>query len=77
MGIASFNEEPAKLTYDYIMGFENINMDVTVYPDYDGGKKESRQPGNSGGCNAVSVLPLFAVMIILVAGIKRHFYKRI
>ncbi|MBR0249947.1 MAG: hypothetical protein IJQ77_02600 [Synergistaceae bacterium] len=77
-GIASFSEEPAKVTYDYITGFENVNMDVTIYPAYEsGGKKESRQPGNPGGCNAISILPLFAAMIILVTGIRRHFYRRI
>ena len=32
-GIISFERSPAKFSYDYITGFENILMDVTIYAE--------------------------------------------
>lgn len=75
-GIASFSEEPARVTYDYITGFEDVNMDVTINPADKGGGGENGVPNESSGCNAVSILPLLAAMMIIVAGI-RHLHRRI
>lgn len=75
-GIASFSEEPARVTYDYITGFEDVNMDVTIYPAEKSGGGEYGVPNERSGCNAVSILPLLAAMMIIVAGI-RHLHRRI
>ena len=75
-GIASFSEEPARVTYDYITGFEDVNMDVTIYPAEKSGGGENGVPSEGSGCNAVSILPLLAAMMIIVAGI-RHLHRRI
>lgn len=75
-GIASFSEEPARITYDYITGFEDVNMDVTINPAEKSGGGEYGVPNERSGCNAVSILPLLAAMMIIVAGI-RHLHRRI
>ncbi len=75
-GIASFSEEPARVTYDYITGFEDVNMDVTIYPAEKSGGGEYGVPNERSGCNSVSILSLFAAMMIIVAGI-RHLHRRI
>ena len=75
-GIASFSEEPARVTYDYITGFEGVNMDVTINPAEKSGGGEYGVPNERSGCNAVSILPLLAAMMIIVAGI-RHLHRRI
>ena len=75
-GIASFSEEPARVTYDYITGFEDVNMDVTIYPADESGGGEYGVPNERSGCNAVSILPLLAAMMIIVAGV-RHLHRRI
>ena len=75
-GIASFSEEPARITYDYITGFESVNMDVTINPAEKSGGGENGVPNERSGCNAVSILPLLAAMMIIVAGI-RHLHRRI
>lgn len=75
-GIASFSEEPARVTYDYITGFEGVNMDVTINPAEKSGGGEYGVPNERSGCNVVSILPLLAAMMIIVAGI-RHLHRRI
>lgn len=78
-GDAEFSESPYKLTYEYITGFNNINMDVTVYPDTsDITEPESPSPesysdsdfgSSSGGCNSGFV---FGALICITAFRKRR-----
>ena len=75
-GIASFSEEPARITYDYITGFRDVYMDVTIYPADESGGGEYGVPNERSGCSAVSILPLLAAMMIIVAGV-RHLHRRI
>ena len=52
-GIAVFGSTPSKITYDYLTGFQGVNMDVTVSgsPEEEDSTREATGPGASGGCN--------------------------
>lgn len=62
-GIARFGEIPAKMTYDYITGFEDVNMDVTVFAAERGGIRGVGS--NSGGCNAEFALSVLLTGLVL------------
>ena len=66
-----FGAAPAKFAYDYFTGFEDVNMDVTVFSD--SGEQISSEPeqsagsndsGSSGGC-VVAVFPFCALAVVL------------
>ena len=62
-GNASFGGVPAKIAYDYITGFNGVNMDVTVFAD-----EEEVVPileDKYFGCEAVSTIPLFVFTLIV------------
>ena len=65
-GQISFAGTPAKFSYDYVTGFEDVKMDVVIFAanpvsdnDNNDSDTEINIPGSSGGCNAgLSVLAL-------------------
>lgn len=63
-GWAEFSGVPAKLTYDYITGFNNVLMDVTIFA----AEQENAapiDPGNAGGCSTL-VLSFSALALLLL-----------
>ena len=72
-GIALFSAEPAKIAYDYITGFEDVNMDVTVFASED-------EPPNGldglencgGGCNTELTFPLMLVVMCFLVFARKH-----
>ena len=65
-GTAAFSRIPAKMTYDYITGFEDVLMDVTVFA----AEYKDSDPGNPscGGCNsgfAFSVSGMALALLLL------------
>ena len=73
-----FDKTPAKFSYDYVTGFENILMDVTVYSDssaYNDDEQNetesesefSQNGGGSGGGGCNSGLNILCLVLCLAA----------
>ncbi len=64
-GSAEFSAEPAKIAYDYITGFEDVKMDVTVSAA--GSENPSiNAPGGSGGCDVGAAFSVTALALGLL-----------
>lgn len=66
--IAIFGGVPAKIAYDYITGFNGVNMDVTVFADGEEAVKGIRN--ESSGCKAVSIIPIFAFALVVTVIVR-------
>ena len=68
-GIATFGGEPVEIAYDYVTGFEDVKMDVTVFAAEDEGIigvgpwYGAWYDGTA--CNAEFTLPLFTIGIVI------------
>ena len=67
-GIAIFGGVPAKIAYDYITGFNGVNMDVTVFADGEEAVEGTRN--ESSGCKAVSIIPIFAFALVVTVLVR-------
>ena len=56
-GTAVFGGEPVKIAYDYVTGFEDVKMDVTVFA----AETEILGVGPYGGCNMEFAFSVFTM----------------
>ena len=69
-GWAEFSGEPAKLTYDYITGFNDVLMDVTVFAaEYE--DSDPRNP-SCGGCNSGFTFSVSGMAITLLLLMRKR-----
>ncbi|MBR0248845.1 MAG: hypothetical protein IJQ70_07720, partial [Synergistaceae bacterium] len=61
-GTAKFGGIPEKVAYDYVTGFEDVLMDVTIFTVED---VDEECNSSSGGCNAGFSLSLLTVGMLL------------
>lgn len=64
-GAAKFGGIPEKVAYDYVTGFEDVLMDVTIFTAGNVDDEGVRLSSSSGGCNAGISLSVLAVGILL------------
>ena len=62
-GTATFGGIPEKITYDYVTGFGDVRMDVTVFAAE--AENEVRGVGPYGGCNTEFALSVFMMGIVV------------
>ena len=69
-GTMTFNVTPATLTYDYVTGFEDVKMDVTVAMSGGGSELEIRRTVDSsgGGCDSGMSCVCLVLGVFLVFG---------
>ncbi|MBQ6972570.1 MAG: hypothetical protein IJP86_09495 [Synergistaceae bacterium] len=60
-GTATFGGVPEKIAYDYVTGFGDVLMDVTVFA----AESEIQGVGSHGGCNTEFALSLFTIGIVI------------
>ena len=69
-GTATFASSPAKVTYGYQTGYNNVVMDVTIGEETDerhSATKESSSSGGGGGCNTgIGIMAISALMNLLL-----------
>ena len=68
-GTATFGGIPREITYDYITGFGDVKMDVTVSPEKSG--IEGVGP-NGGGCNTEFAFSVFTMGIVITLFRKKR-----
>ena len=64
-GTAKFGGVPEKVAYDYVTGFEDVLMDVTIFAAGNVDDEGTRFSSSSGGCNAGIALSVLAAEILL------------
>ncbi len=72
-GTAKFGGIPEKVAYDYVTGFEDVLMDVTIFTAENVDDEGTRFGASSGGCNAgISLSLLTAGMLLKMLKRKRE-----
>ena len=72
-GTAKFGGIPEKVAYDYVTGFEDVLMDVTIFTAGNVDDEGVRFSTSSGGCNAgISLSVLTAGMLLKMLKRKRE-----
>ena len=81
-GVLTFASKPAKIVYDYDVGYNGTKMDVTISDntnksgsssDSDSGSSSGSKKsggGGGGGCNSGFNFSLFLLFILALAGVK-------
>ena len=64
-GTAKFGGVPEKVAYDYVTGFEDVLMDVTIFTAGNVDDEGTRFNTSSGGCNVGISLSVLAAGILL------------
>ena len=68
-GSAKFSASPAKIAYDYITGFEDVKMDVTVFSSVAGDNHtgDNNSNGSSpGGCDVGTIFSVTTLALGLL-----------
>ena len=70
-GEVTFSQEPAEIKYNYITGFKDTKMDVTVASSSGSKIKNEETEGSGGGCNLIRRNVLIPVLLFLAIALLR------
>ena len=75
-GNVTFSKAPAKITYDYDTGFNDVVMDVTVETAEEEIVEDGSSQGSRGGCNLMGNYLIFLFMPAVVFMKRRIFLQK-